>query len=88
MHTLAMSLPLEGNTSGFTFYDVATFAIFLCLLALVVVSLFYLFKAKISPMATLGWLAVILLLPVLGSVAFLAFGRKATPSYCAADASR
>lgn len=76
MMTIAESLPLEGDTSGFTFYDVATFAVFVCLLAVVGVSLFYLFKAKLSPLATLGWLAVILLLPVLGSVLFLLFRRK------------
>ncbi|MGV3155070.1 PLDc N-terminal domain-containing protein [Corynebacterium sp. 32222D000BW] len=56
-----------------TFYDFATTTVMLAIFLLWMISIIVLFKKKMSALSALIWLAVIIILPILGPVAFLLY---------------
>lgn len=64
---------MEVYSSGITFYDAATTIIFLTGFALLFVSVFFLFKERFDPIISIVWFAVIVILPIVGSLAFLLY---------------
>lgn len=56
-----------------TFYDFATTTVMLAIFLLWVISIIVLFKKKMSALSALIWLAVIIILPIFGPIAFLLY---------------
>ena len=56
-----------------TFYDFATTTVMLAIFFLWVISIIVLFKKKMSALSALIWLAIIVVLPVFGPIAFLLY---------------
>lgn len=59
-----------------TLYDFATTTVMLAIFLLWVISIIVLFKKKMSALSALIWLAVIIILPILGSIAFLLYSTQ------------
>lgn len=72
----ATSLPSQGNTSLPPAYDVLWAVISVAAIALWITGMVLLFKAKLSPLATLLWIVAMFMLPILGPVAFIAYRRS------------
>lgn len=53
-----------------TFYDFVTTVVMLSLFLLWTISIIVLFKKEMSTLSALMWLAVIIILPILGPIAF------------------
>lgn len=56
-----------------TFYDFVTTVVMLSLFLLWTISIIVLFKKEMSTLSALMWLAVIIILPILGPIAFLLY---------------
>jgi uncharacterized membrane protein YhaH (DUF805 family) len=56
------------------FFQLVNFALLIAWIMLAYIALRRLGRAGLSPAVTIGWAALILLLPVLGAVAFLVAG--------------
>ncbi|MDK8718782.1 PLDc N-terminal domain-containing protein [Corynebacterium pseudodiphtheriticum] len=59
-----------------TLYDFATTTVMLAIFLLWVISIIVLFKKKMSALSALIWLAVIIILPILGPIAFLLYSTQ------------
>ena len=59
-----------------TLYDFATTTVMLAIFLLWVISIIVLFKKKMSALSALIWLGVIIILPILGSIAFLLYSTQ------------
>lgn len=56
-----------------TFYDFVTTVVMLSLFLLWTISIIVLFKKEMSTLSALMWLAVIIILPILGPIVFLLY---------------
>lgn len=56
-----------------TFYDFVTTVVMLSLFLLWTISIIVLFKKEMSSLSALMWLAVIIILPILGPIVFLLY---------------
>lgn len=59
-----------------TFYDFVTTVVMLSLFLLWTISIIVLFKKEMSTLSALMWLAVIIILPILGPIVFLLYATR------------
>jgi ABC-type molybdate transport system permease subunit len=66
---------IHWNTGGAAFINTAAIVVWACIVA---ISLYLLYKRRLSQVATALWIIIIVFCPVIGGLAFMIVGKRAT----------